>query len=255
MEAQQGADIWVAFYVVMLLILLTSMIMILATFLYKRRLWEQELKRQETEYEKKTLERIIATIDAEKERFAANLHDSLGGDLTVLLLEISDSDQIELETKQQLTVMVQELIQRVRQISHDLMPPTLKRLGLKPTLGRLCEQFNKQEQFDLHYDWAGNNNRLDSNVELNIYRITKELLNNALKHAQAKNVWVSIKHDTQSFYLEVRDDGIGYIEQGEEAGNGLTNMRMRAKLIGGTLEFIPKQGVGLTTQLFLHKPK
>lgn len=255
METQESTYILLILFAIMLGVFIFSIIVQRKTFSYAKHLWQLELEQQETnqKHEKAILESIIATADEEKERFAANLHDSLGGDLAVLLLQISSSKTIEKEERKELSSTVKDLINRVRLISHDATPPTLKHFGLKITLEKLCKQFNYQKQFDVHYEWIGESDRFSSKIELNVYCIAKELLNNAFKHAQAKNVWVRIKNKQHEFYLGIKDDGIGWNEHQIALGNGLNNMQMRAQLIGGNLEFSPKEGIGLTTRLFLSK--
>lgn len=227
------------------MLILAGSIVVFVAF-YQRRMLEEQFKRQamEFDYQQKMMQAELESQESERRRLAADLHDSIGGMLSTIRVGIStmaralpNPHAID-ETKK----MLDDTISSVRRISRDLMPSTLEKFGLMYAVKELCERFQQTSQIAVHFISNGDIPKLDSQRELMIFRIAQELLNNAIKHAQASAINVSIEM-TNRILLSVEDDGIGFdadFFKNDSAGNkglGLYNIENRARLLGGEITF------------------
>ncbi|NMB88881.1 MAG: sensor histidine kinase, partial [Chloroflexi bacterium] len=143
-----------------------------------------------------------------------------------------------------------------RKVINNLHPPQLNTHGLYPAIRAHLDAISRQYGLPVSMQLHGSPTRLPSNVEIAVFRIVQESLNNCLIHAQARQVELRLDFQPNTLILSVRDDGIGFDPQGvNPAGNasfGLVGMRERALSIGAQLEVCsaPSQG----TQITLHVP-
>jgi signal transduction histidine kinase len=201
----------------------------------------------------------LAAADAERGRWARELHDetlqSLGG-LRVLLssaLRRDDSAAYVAATREALK-HIDQGIENLRGIIADLRPAALDELGLRPALEALFERYTRRglevsEEFAVP-DAGGAERVLDRELETVIYRLVQESLTNVVKHAQAHSVRVSVRAAGDRVEVEVEDDGVGFDPAASTSGFGLAGMRERVYLAGGTLEVVPSD-VGTTVRASL----
>jgi len=191
---------------------------------------------------------ITQVQEAERERIARELHDDTAQALLVLrrhlgaLLgspqQLPESTTQRLEQTRQLT---DEILEGVRRFSQDLRPPTLDDLGLLPTLEGLVADLKAQEGIDVLLKVLGNQRRLSPEVELVLFRIVQEALNNVRRHARASKVVTTVEFGDERVRLTISDNGRGFELPGRmsdlaAAGKlGLMGMHERARLLGGVL--------------------
>jgi signal transduction histidine kinase len=193
---------------------------------------------------------LITSQDEERRRIARELHDGLGQDLTaakIMLQEVVHPNGAQ-EPKEglkkqvrEVTTMIDRMLQQVRNISYLLHPPLLDEIGLRSALGWFLEGLSKrggiQTSLQTH---PSDFPRLAAEVETALFRMVQEALTNVFRHAQAKNVWVSLEQKKKQIAVTVRDDGVGVVghavqfRQGK-TGVGIASMRQRAKELGGEL--------------------
>lgn len=240
---------------VVMLLLVAAIILFLV--FYQKKMIQEQVKRQklELEYQKKMMTAELDSQESERRRVAGDLHDSIGAMLSAIRLglitigrQIPDPTSIN-DTKE----MLDETIGSVRRISRDLMPSTLEKFGLGHALKELCERFQTTTQLTIHYHEHNEIKAIDAKGSLMIFRIVQELLNNAIKHAKASSISVTIcSADTLKVIVE--DDGIGFDFEEKhssktiEKGLGLFNIDNRARLLGATIEFEKerKKGTSIT---------
>jgi two-component system sensor histidine kinase UhpB len=200
--------------------------------------------------------RVLAAQEAERLRVARELHDELGQTLTAVALRAEHTAQRKGAEHPEFAEMA-ELVQRgladVRRISLELRPGALEELGLLNAMISLCARVSEQTGMRIHRELGGPIPHLPPDVELAVYRIAQEALTNAVRHADASEVAVSLRCEGGDLLLSVKDDGEGLPEH-VIAGAGLTGMRERAMLIGASLdiESSPGGGVEVTLRLALN---
>lgn len=241
------------------MLILAGSIVIFVVF-YQKRMIQEQLKRQslEFEYQQKMMKAELASQESERRRLAADLHDSIGGMLSTIRVGITtmarllpDPAGID-ETKK----MLDDTITSVRRISRDLMPSTLEKFGLIHAVKELCERFQATSKIMIEINEQGEVQSLEPQRQLMIFRIVQELLNNAVKHAQATVIKVTVHIDHRVF-VSVEDDGIGFDAEASKnekhgtKGLGLYNIENRARLLGGILEFEKRRTKGSKTILTL----
>ncbi|CAM2065307.1 Histidine kinase domain-containing protein [Sulfidibacter corallicola] len=204
--------------------------------------------------------RLIQTQEHERRRIAAELHDGLGQNLLVIHHEIqhglTDLDEREeaprVQQLNELSDLVLHALDEVRQISYDLHPHQLDRLGLERAVESVVNKVERATpiRFDLEIDPI--DALFAKEVEINFFRIVQEAVANIVRHAEADRGRIRIRREPQRVEVTIEDNGRGFLApNGELGGFGLTNMRERARLIGGTLEIASKPGEGTTVSLRL----
>lgn len=231
--------------------------------IYKRRLLKQQMKLQEQQivHQQQLLNSTIKIQDEERKRFAADLHDEIGGGISTILLQVSKLKKEQAENisvnnqSDEIKKQLDNLLKKVREISYNIMPPTLEDFGLNEALSDLCFTIAEAGIIKVNYDWNGSEERLNFSSELALYRIIKEILVNVVKHAKATKVSVSIENTTEYFKLLVSDNGKGFNTKTTKKGAGLRNIKDRALILGSELSISSETTNGTTIRLQLNKQK
>lgn len=181
---------------------------------------------------------LLEGQENERKRIARDLHDGLGQWLTGLKLKIASMD-IPTEQKEELKEMTSETIDEVRRITNNLMPNVLVDFGLDAALRQISTSFQKTSTISIQYTFQKDTGTTLLNVpfEVNItlYRIAQEALNNIVKHAEASLATMTLTEQPQLISLEITDNGTGFsTERNKKKGNGLTNMEERVRLLNGS---------------------
>jgi signal transduction histidine kinase len=158
----------------------------------------------------------------------------------------------------ELRELIHEMVAEVRRFTRALRPIYLEDLGLLPALEMLVRDVASKAGVEAAFHVSGSPRRLSEELELTVYRIAQEALNNVEQHARARQVNLSLHFNLEEVLLEVADDGVGFEvpEHPEELARkghfGLLGMRERAALVGGRLELRATPGQG--TRLRVHLP-
>jgi signal transduction histidine kinase len=223
----------------------------LARSLYKA----QEDLRRTTEQTRILSHRLLEIQEAERRYIALELHDEIGQALTGLKIGLKRTESARtlesaLTLLQENTPTVEELINKVRNLSIELRPPILDDIGLSAALdwyvNRLSDKAGLKAVF--HTDFT--DERLSPILELTCFRITQEALTNAVRHSDAKNVYVDLEKINGDLHLTIRDDGKGFktdqsrVKALKGQSFGLLGMQERATLAGGRLELTSEPGKG-----------
>lgn len=209
----------------------------------RRKLAEKETQRLEQE---KQLVAVQATLDgeaAERTRLAKDLHDGLGGMLSAVKMNLPQVkgnallEAVDVTRFQTALGMLDDSIQELRRVAHHMMPESLLRYGLKVSLADFCAAIPTAE---FHY--FGNEARLPDKMEIMVYRCIHELVNNALKHAEASHINVQLVQEPGRISFTVQDDGKGYDPNSVSEGMGLRNIRQRVDAFQGKLDIFSSDG-------------
>ncbi|MEM6264865.1 MAG: sensor histidine kinase [Bacteroidota bacterium] len=196
----------------------------------------QKLNEQLIEQQGLRLEAIIETQEKERSRIAKDLHDGIGQSLSATRLNFGAlSHNMPADTKSDYThamELLDDACAELRSIAHSMLPRTLSEEGLPSALEELLQRSLSQTSLAYHFDNLGVQNRLPQHIEVGFYRITQELINNVIKHAEATEVTVQLLKTGNSVNLSVEDNGKGLDPNQASQGMGLTNIHTRAEAIG-----------------------
>ena len=198
-------------------------------------------KRQETE--RKVLNAVIKTEETERKRFAKDLHDSIGPLLSSINLYLSALKQTDEEEKKQRIIKVSreavnEALVSIKEISNNLSPHILSDFGLEKAIDSFTHKLKVSESINISFHAENLNERLNEQVEVVIYRVVTELINNTIKHAKADHIEINISREKNDLKLIYIDDGIGFdirkMESDKSTGMGLYNILSRVRSLNGT---------------------
>jgi signal transduction histidine kinase len=195
--------------------------------------------------ESERLRSSLAAADAERSRWARELHDETLQGLGALRLLLASARRRgdPKQTEQVLSEAIEQIeheIEGLHGIISDLRPATLDELGLRPTLEALLQRRRDHSAFEITAelsfpDPASSEERLPPEIETTVYRLVQESLTNIVKHAKATKVHITVTSSPHGIEVEVLDNGIGFSPQAQTAGFGLAGMQERVYLVGGTL--------------------
>ena len=207
--------------------------------------------------------RIVEAQEAERQRVARDLHDSVNqviASAKMRLRKVEVSVALNPVAKELLARCDELLVQALeenRRIAHDLRPTDLDALGFADACRNFCRQFQARTNLVVKTRLARFAQRCPPATELNLFRIVQESLNNVEKHAHAKTVRLQIAFRPGELRLRIQDDGHGFDPSAvrparrKGGGIGLTNIRERAAILGGTCEVVsaPNQGTAITVRV------
>lgn len=254
MEGEAGIPIGVlvAIGTCAMLILVVSIILFVA--LYQRKVLAQQMEIQaaENRHQKELLNASMEVAEEEREKIAKNIHDDVGTLLNVIRLQMtklsrnaSDIAKTEELVKESLS-MVDESIQTVRGIAHDLMPPTLVKLGFDKGIAEMCRQINASGQVKVEATVETHERRLLPRVELQVYRAVREVINNILRHSKAAAIHVTVRTTEESLGVRIQHNGVGISDEvvtqltQSEKGVGLKSIQSRVQLVNGNIQYLQK---------------
>ncbi len=229
--------------------------------IYKKRLLKQQMKLQEQKiiHQQQLLQSAVKIQDDERKRFAADLHDEIGGGISTVILNVErikkqHSNQPEIVSQsQKVRLQLDDLLKKVREISYNIMPPTLEDFGLHEAVSDLCYTISESSTMTIDYEWTGDEKRLNFSQELALYRIIQEILTNIIKHSEATHIEIMIKNTTENFNISLIDNGKGFNTETIQKGAGLRNIKDRALIIGAELFISGVIGEGTKIHLNLNK--
>lgn len=227
---------------------------------YQKRLLQKqlELNRVVQNQQEEIIKNTIQSQENERKRIARDLHDEVGAMLSVVKLtvgriekkaEAEKAKELASETK----TYLDDVILQVRRISRSLLPPSLEKLGLYFALEELAKWVNKSDQLAIECWKSGEQFRFDSNRELAVFRIVQELVNNAIKHAEATCILINVRFSQKSVYLVIRDNGKGFLlEEKMQAGLGLRNLESRSEMAHAKFKMKSSPGKGTQAIIVLQ---
>lgn len=203
---------------------------------------QQDLLHIESERKYEATQAVLQGEEQERQRIAQDLHDSMGGMLANIRMSLSTLGH---DKTTEIREKIDKSIVEMRRISRNLMPETLKNLGLEIALKELCESMSNKH-FSIQFEAFNISENIPFQTQLALYRITQESISNVIKYAQAQNVIVQISQNEKTISLTIEDDGIGFNKLEINYGLGIKNIENRVRLINGTLDIISKKGEGTT---------
>ncbi|PCJ66855.1 MAG: hypothetical protein COA58_05230 [Bacteroidetes bacterium] len=205
----------------------------------EKQLFTQRIEQQEN----KNLQTILDALEEERERIAADLHDRVGAGIstTKLYFEsvkdlLKESDKSMRDNFVRLEEMLSKSVQEVREVSKNITSGVLSDFGFKAAILDLQETINDSGNITMSVDFIEFSERLEKTVEINLYRVIQELVNNTIKHAQASEIVLKIHKKGNVLTLIYTDDGLGFDPKLVQSGMGQRNLVQRIKSIKGRLQ-------------------
>lgn len=219
-------------------VIIIAFVLILFSLYFYFNFRERKIKLRKSEYESRVSNLLIEAGQLERVRVAADLHDSVNQKLAVIQMYLS-TVQGEDEKIKIIGNLINESINDVRNISHNLYASDLRK-GLIPALKQLYEQnnfVNPNLKFKLEIEDNERFRNINQSISLVIFRLTQEITNNALKHAKANELTISLKIVKRFIVLNIKDNGIGFDTNVlvVSRGIGLKNMIDRINKINGSV--------------------
>ncbi len=208
--------------------------------------------------------RIINAQETERRRVSRDLHDSVNQILSSVKFRMESveekvhrkDDALRIEVANA-KLSLEKAMQEVRRISRNLRPSELDDLGVIPAVRSMCEEFKEVTKIDVDLKFSRLPETLSPEIEVTMYRIIQEALNNAAKHSEASRLSIHCAKDRSSLTIRIKDNGKGFdqhdhaVNAPENSGMGLLNMKERAAFIGGTVSIrsSPRKGMEIKVQL------
>lgn len=211
---------------------------------------EQELVSLENQQKLSVSNALIEGEEIERKRIARDLHDGLGSMLSGLKIHLKLAEKDNAVSAADVSTLLDNSIKELRNISQNLMPESLLKLSLEHALRDLCIA-NSNAKTKIEFQYLIQKPNLPKNYEIVIYRIIQELLNNALKYAEASEILVSCSQNKDTFFITVEDNGIGFDISVKSTGMGLRNIKNRVEILKGKLEIESELNKGTSAYIEL----
>ena len=224
--------------------------LIIFIIFHQRRVIRYQLTMQQMEAEQQQilLRASLKLQEEERQRIAADLHDDAGPLLATARLYLSENlvnmdKAVQLQSIFNAKQIIDEAIQLIRNISHSLMPPTMKNFGLESAVNDFFQKISGAGAINVNCRFHNYEVRLNAEKELIIYRIIQELTNNILKHSNSTFIHLTQNNGEDSIHFRLHHDGRGLTQDDfvrmskSNAGLGLKNIQSRLKVVHGEIQF------------------
>ena len=226
--------------------------MLLVRDITLRKEMEKRLLTEQKRYQRRLTKQIISAQEREREKIGHELHDNVNQILTTVKLFLDMAHKTP-DMREQLLPKsighIQECINEIRHLSHELSAPTLGTQSLLDSVKALVETVQATGRFAIDFNVEHYHTTLEKDQRLAIYRILQEQLNNIVKHANAAAVVVRLSQTEDSTHLLIKDNGRGFTAAQKRGGIGFNNMRSRAKVFGGEIWIDSSPGHGCTVRV------
>lgn len=202
--------------------------------------------------ENKFMTAVLRTEERSRAEISRELHDGLGPLLSSAKMSISAISKEGMTEKDRATLrntaaVIDEAIRSLREISNNLSPHVLNNFGLARGIRNFVEKVASLHNVDIHFSTKLRDERFDSNVEVIIYRVTCELINNSLKHSACKRIDVELAVKDNRLILKYKDDGKGFtLAEVADRGMGISNINSRISSLGGVIKLDSEVGKGMS---------
>ncbi|MEI6947184.1 PAS domain S-box protein [Paraflavisolibacter sp. H34] len=216
---------------------------------------EEKIVRLKALRQRKIMEATVGAQERERAAIGRELHDNINQILTTtnMFLELAEENEaLCLEMIARSRDNLSHAIREIRALSRELTTSTLEDIGLSNAVRELAENYRRASRFHLQVACDGQLDHIGMDVQVALFRIIQEQLNNIVKHAEAKNVGIKLRFGGREIRLQVRDDGKGFDTRLPRQGLGIRNMQNRAELHNGRLRLTSAEGKGCT--LDVHIP-
>jgi signal transduction histidine kinase len=198
---------------------------------------------------------VLRTEERSRASFSRELHDGLGPLLSSAKMSLSalqranlsDNDRAVLQNS---AAVIDEAIRSLREISNNLSPHILSNFGLARGIKQFVDRLGTTRDTNILFTTTIGGERFDSNIEVILYRVVCELVNNSLKHAKCTDISITLRRDGKYLVVEYRDNGVGFLlREVENRGMGLSNIRSRISSLNGKIKITSRPNEGMSVRV------
>jgi signal transduction histidine kinase len=205
--------------------------------------------------ENRLMTAVLRTEERQRASFSRELHDGLGpllssAKMSLSVLNRNAMDDNSREMLKNTTAVIDEAIRSLREISNNLSPQILNNFGLVRGIKNFVEKVGAMHSVDIIFRTRLGDERFDANIEVILYRVVCELVNNSLKHSECKRIIIELNKSGENIVVEYSDNGKGFvIADVETVGMGLSNIKSRISSLGGKIRLESKSGAGMSAHI------
>jgi two-component system sensor histidine kinase DegS len=211
--------------------------------------------------------RLLETQEWERHRIARDLHDSAVQNLSSVIHHIElctklidmDPERCKRELNN-MSKLVRNVIQDMRQTIYNLHPASLDDMGLDVTIQREIDRLKRSYDIDIEFKSSGSDQGLLPVIPMTLYRIVQECCSNSIQHADANKITIDIRYEEQNIYMTIEDDGRGFDvakvrreSAGLNKGFGISNIYERVHLLSGTIDIQSEIDHGTRLEITIPK--
>ena len=224
---------------------------------------QERLEAQRCEERRQMLQQLLELSDHDRELIACDIHDGVIQDMTGALMHLEAARRAvqsgkpeAVEQLKNIMQMLRDGISEARRLIDGVRPPDLDRLGLVGAIESLIERTRTTKKIDIRFEHVVSGQRLPEQAETALYRIVQESLNNVWQHSRSPRASVKLIHNGRMVRLSVRDWGVGFdTARVDDSRFGLSGIRQRTRLLGGTVTIQSSAGKGCTLRVMLPLDK
>lgn len=239
-------NIWIGLISVGLLFTIILLAFLFSRHKQKQRMQHQQIRILKQEQEIVALKAMMQGVEKERSRIARELHDGIGGMLVAIRMSLGVLRQESLmgnaDKLDEITDMVVDTSAEVRKTAHNLMPDILDKHELPEALVIYCEHISKSSKLEIEVQFHGEMEPLDKSVQLMLYRIFQELIQNVVKHSGASYAAIQMVQNGRTLSIFIEDNGTGFSPDEVGEGLGLENLRYRVLTLHGDLSITSEKG-------------
>ena len=247
------------------MLLLAISIISFIVFYQKRQMRQQaSIQKMKEDYQRDLLDATFQTQEVERRRIAQDLHDEIGALLSTAKLSVNHihkslpEDSALKEFTADTKELMDDIITNVRKISKDLLPATLEEFGLVDAIQEMISKIKGGTDMKINYKHIGQGMRFNNKMELSLFRVVQELINNIIKHAEATRIDIELRLYEDQLTLTVQDDGIGFDYEAymkdnrPNKGLGLKNIETRLGMYQTRVNFETAPGKGTQVRIDMN---
>ncbi|MBQ0080744.1 MAG: sensor histidine kinase [Alistipes sp.] len=219
------------------------------------------MEHQRTLFNKRIMTAALRAEERSRSKFAKELHDGLGPLLSSAKMSLSALDKKNLSSEQQSIIqntsyVIAEAISSVREISANMSPQILMDFGIMQGIRSFIKKVEPLHDIEIRFDTNLGSERFDNDIEVILYRVICELINNSIKHAKCDRILINIKYEASMLKLRYSDNGRGFNPKAMiDCGMGLSNISSRINSINGIFEIQSNEGQGMKASIEIKAVK
>ena len=255
MEESQASEIVSAIISFSLIVFIIAVGVVLLTWQFRKNLHKQQLEQEALKlaHQKHLLQTSIEVQEEERKRIARDLHDELGAALSMgrmWLTQLEKQEKVDPNKVGEVRELVENALNTSRRISHELVPLQLSGLGLERALKSVLDRAGEVGELQVSLE-IKLPDKLNKAIELGLYRVFTELINNTLKHAEASEIQLSIALAENRLLCNYEDNGKGLPENHDKNGLGLKSLEGRVSALEGEWRYGNREAGGFCAAIDL----